>query len=177
MKKIAGSVIWVVVAVVVVGIVASGGPARNPDGSVNPSRTLEQGADEGGKIAGRAVDDAGNALGGGLGRVISESDLAKIGAAGAGAAAVAKYGPKFKPKPATTPPAAPTPTATTQPPKRRTGWCKDILTGAVVPCAPSPSSTSTTGNPMSSGWSAPTFRLPEATWKPCVVTPGQVVSC
>lgn len=171
----------VVGGLLVLGVAAGGGPVRDSEGKMDVGATLERGADEGGKIAGRAVDDAGNAIGGGIGSAVSSSDLAKVAVAGGAAAGVIKYGPKWKPKPDTKPAPSPTPTATTQPPKRRTGWCKDLLSGTVVPCAPTKPapSTSTTaaGNPMSPGFTAPTFRLPEATWKPCAATPGVIVVC
>lgn len=179
------TIVVVVVAVLVFGFAASGGPVRREDGTIDASATLAESAEKGGAIAGRGVDDVGNSLGGGLGQAIGESDLAKVAAAGAAAAAVVKYGPKWKPKPAPAPTAGPPPTVSTQPPPRRhTGWCTDILTGAVAPCAPKPSATTSTTasavprfEPMSPGFTAPTFKLPEATWKPCVATPGIIVSC
>ncbi len=158
------TVLAVVAAVLLFGYAASGGAVRREDGTVDAAATLERSADAGGETLGRGVDDFGNALGGGIGSAVSSSDLAKVAVAGGAAAGVIKYGPKWrpKPKPDLTPVSAPPATATTAPPKKPKP--------PVV--APQP-----TLAPMSPGFTAPSFRLPEATWKPCVGTPGVVVVC
>lgn len=173
--------LWIIVGFVAVGMLA-GGVVRNPDGTVDVSATVDQGASKGGEIAGQAADNVGNSIGHSIGSAVDSSDLAKVAVAGAAAAGVAKAwpknGPSFKPKPVTEPALSPPPTATTQPPKRRTGWCRDVVSGAVQPCERVGSaSTSTTVSPISPGFTAPSFRLPEATWKPCVATPGMTVNC
>lgn len=175
------TVLWIVAAFVVVGIM-SGGLVRNPDGTVDVSATVDQGATKGGELAGEVVDNVGNSIGHSIGSAVDSSDLAKVGVAAAAAAGVAKYGPKvtgtrIDPKPVTVPALTPT----TQPPKRRTGWCKDVVTGAVQPCEPVKStvpSTSTTmrSSPMSPGFTVPVLPTPP-TWKPCVATPGILVNC
>ena len=156
------TVLVVVAAVLLFGYAASGGPVRREDGTIDASATLQESAEAGGDMAGRGLDDVGNSIGHGLGSAVSSSDLAKVGVAGGAAAAAVKWLPKrpsFNPKPVTVTALPPT----TQPPKK--------------PAKPAPPATTPTVAPMSPGFTAPSFRLPEATWKPCVAPPGLVVNC
>lgn len=169
--------------------VASGGLVRAPDGTVDVPATVDQGATKGGELAGKVGDNVGNSIGHSIGSAVDSSDLAKVGVAGAAAAGVVKYGPKWKastgtkiqPKPVTEPALTPT----TQPPKRRTGWCTDVVTGMVQPCekvskptpTTQPATPTATSAPMSTvPFTPPSWSPTPATWKPCVGPLG-VVSC
>jgi hypothetical protein len=157
---------WIIVAFIAVGLI-SGGVVRRPDGTVDVPATFDQGATKGGEIAGQAADDVGDSIGHSIGSAVSSSDLAKVGVAGAAAAGVVKYGPKI-----------------TRPSIKLKPIDEPALTPTTKPKAPKPETTTptmapvpTTAAPMSGGFTAPTFRVPEATWKPCVATPGILVSC
>lgn len=153
----------IVAAVLLFGFASSGGPVRNPDGSVDAGATLEQSAKAGGEVAGQGIDDFGNTLGRGVGSTVASSDLAKVAAAGGAAAGVVKYGPKFKrPTIKLRPIDEPSLTPTTKPKAKPE---------TTVP------TTATTSNPMSSGgFTVPTLG-PLPTWKPCLATPGVLVDC
>lgn len=169
--------------------IASGGMVSNPDGTVDVSATVDQGATKGGELAGKAGDNVGNSIGHSIGSAVDSSDLAKVGVAAASVAGVAKYGPKVvRPRIDPKPVAVPALTPTSQPPRRRTGWCTDVVTGSVQPCEPvkskpsetpqSAPTTSTTAreNPMSTGFTVPSMPTPP-TWKPCLATAGVLVDC
>lgn len=75
-------------AVILLGVAMNGGPAKNPDGSVDLGGTLEQGAHTGVKTAGdTAAQGAKGAVDGAL-----DSDLAKAGLVIAGGYTVGRVG-------------------------------------------------------------------------------------
>lgn len=161
------TIIAIVAVVLLFGFAASGGPVRREDGTIDAPATLERSADKGGEVAGQGLDDVGNSIGHGVGSTVASSDLAKVGVAGAAAAGVVKYGPRFKPKPVTVP--ALTPTSKPEKP------AKPAKPETTVPtAAPSPTPT---WAPMSGGLPATGWSVPPATWKPCTATPGILVSC
>lgn len=173
---------WIIVAFIAVGIMSSG-VVRRPDGTVDVPATVDAGARKGGEIAGDTADNVGNSIGHSIGSAVDSSDLAKVGVAGGAAAGVAKYGPKItrpsiNPKPVTEPALTPT----TEPPKRRTGWCTDVVTGAVMPCDPIGKTEESTPTTSPEPMEAVPFEAPHATLKPCrpmqsVDLPGMVLDC
>lgn len=90
-----GTGIWVAVLVVGAGF-SQVGVARNTDGTVNPSATLEQSVDAAGNIVGDGIDSVAESAGRGAGSALSSSNVAKAATLGAGAYYGSKYAPKIK---------------------------------------------------------------------------------
>lgn len=164
--SVVGTVAGVAGGIILLGVVAGGGPVRGSDGTVDLGATVARGADVGGSKVGDVVDAGGEGLTRGVVSGVGSSDLAKVAAGGAGVyggyKAWERWGPGLKvggpsddqPPPATTPPpvAQPAPAPPVADP--------DAPVGEVEP-APGPTVREgiTLGGPGAGQWGA---------WVPCV---------